>query len=100
MTRASAYLEVNGTRHPLDRNIIVGRGTDADLRINDPGVSRQHVEFRVRQGPVPQIEVHDLGSTNGMLVNGQRMARALADDGTEVRIGSTVIVVRLVEEPA
>jgi hypothetical protein len=100
MTRASAYLEVNGTRHPLDRNLVVGRGTDADLRINDPGVSRRHVEFRVSQGPVPQIEVHDLGSTNGMLVNGQRMVRALADDGTAVQIGNTTMTVRLVEEPA
>src|SRR3954469_25654091 len=45
MTRASAYLEVNGARHPLDADVVVGRGTDADLRINDPGVSRRHVEF-------------------------------------------------------
>jgi hypothetical protein len=35
-----------------------------------------------------------------MLVNGQRMARALADEGTEVRIGNTTMTVRLVEEPA
>jgi hypothetical protein len=100
LTRAAAYLEVNGTRHPLDSDVVVGRGTDADLRINDPGVSRRHVQFRVRSGPVPQIEVHDLGSTNGVLVNGQRMTSALAEDGTEVRVGTTVLTVRIVEEPA
>ena len=100
LTRAAAYLEVNGTRHPLDRNLVVGRGTEADLRINDPGVSRRHVEFRVRPGPIPQIEVHDMGSTNGMLVNGQRMAHARADDGTQVQVGNTTMTVRLVEEPA
>jgi hypothetical protein len=100
MTRATAYVEVNGTRHPLDRDLVVGRGTEADLRINDPGVSRRHVEFRVKQGPIPQIEVLDLGSTNGMLVNGQRLTHVRAEDGTEVRIGNTTMTVRLVEEPA
>ena len=46
--RARVFLEVNGTRHPLDPpGLVVGRGTEADLRINDPGVSRRHVEFRV-----------------------------------------------------
>lgn len=100
LTRAHAVLEVNGSRHPLDATVVVGRGSDADLRINDPGVSRRHVEFRtVGTGPVPRVEIHDLGSTNGMLVNGQRMTSALADDGTEVKIGRTVLTVRLIEEP-
>ena len=54
--------------------LVVGRGTEADLRINDPGVSRRHVEFVVDDagdGGVG-IEVRDLGSTNGMLVDGHR----------------------------
>ncbi|MFT4288768.1 FhaA domain-containing protein [Nocardioides sp.] len=100
LTRAKAVLEVNGTLHPLDADVVVGRGTDADLRINDPGVSRRHVEFRVRHdGAIPTIEVRDLGSTNGILVNGQRMASAIADDGTEVKIGHTTMTVRITEEP-
>ncbi|HEY0891367.1 MAG TPA: DUF3662 and FHA domain-containing protein [Nocardioides sp.] len=99
MTRARAVLEVNGTRHPLDGPLVIGRGSEADLRINDPGVSRRHVEFRVGTGPVPRIEVRDLGSTNGMLVNGQKLGSAVLGDGAEVRIGSTVLTVRIVEEP-
>ncbi|UDY23634.1 FhaA domain-containing protein [Nocardioides sp. Kera G14] len=100
LTRAHAVLEVNGTRHPLDSTIVVGRGSEADLRINDPGVSRRHVEFRVSgTGPIPRIEIHDLGSTNGMLVDGQRMQSSLAKDGTEVKIGRTALVVRVIEEP-
>ena len=101
LTRAHAVLEVNGTRHPLDTSLTVGRGSDADLRINDPGVSRRHIEFRVTAsgGALPRIEVHDLGSTNGMLVNGQKMQSALASDGTEVKIGRTAMTVRLIEEP-
>ena len=94
--RATALLEVNGSRHPISLGgLVVGRGTDADLRINDPGVSRRHIEFRQSD---KQVEVHDLGSTNGMLVNGQRMTSALLDDGTVVRIGSTDLVVRITED--
>ena len=46
--RAAAMIEVNGKRHPLlPPGIVIGRGNDADLRINDPGVSRRHAEIRV-----------------------------------------------------
>ena len=98
--RARAVLEVNGTQHPLlPPGVVVGRGTEADVRINDPGVSRQHVEFRVdASGDRLKIDVRDLGSTNGMLVDGQKMSRSVADDGTEVTVGSTVLRVRLVRE--
>ena len=69
------------------------------MRINDPGVSRQHVEFRVdASGDRLKIDVRDLGSTNGMLVDGQKMSRSVADDGTEVTVGSTVLRVRLVRD--
>ena len=47
--RATLVLEVNGLRHPLEPpGFLIGRGTDADLRINDPGISRLHAEIRVR----------------------------------------------------
>jgi hypothetical protein len=104
ITRARAVLEVNGTRHPLQPpGLVVGRGTDADLRINDPGVSRRHAEFLVsvepetggREGLV--IQVRDLGSTNGMLVDGHRIASTRLHDGSQVRVGSTTMTVRLLE---
>lgn len=104
--RAAAYLEINGTTHPLTPpGATVGRGTDADVRINDPGVSRRHIEFRVvtgraEDGSPLQIAVRDLGSTNGMLVDGQKVAQSPVDDGTVVRIGSTTMTVRLVSEGA
>jgi hypothetical protein len=46
--RAGLVLEVNGTRTRSPAGLVVGRGTEADLRINDPGVSRRHIEFRRR----------------------------------------------------
>lgn len=96
-TRSShATLEVNGTRHPLRApGLVVGRGTEADLRINDPGVSRRHIEFMVNG---EDLEVVDLGSTNGMLVNGAKVGRAGLRDGSEVKIGHTTMTVRVTEE--
>ncbi len=93
---------MNGTRHPLQPpSLVVGRGTDADLRINDPGVSRRHIEFIVTEGPEdtdPLIEVHDMGSTNGMLVEGRKVPRATLRDGSSVRVGNTTLTVRIVED--
>ena len=92
---ARAVLDVNGTRHPLrGPSLVVGRGTEADLRIDDPGVSRRHVEFIVNGD---DLEVVDLGSTNGMLVNGTKVSRAALRDGTEVKIGRTSMTVHLVD---
>jgi Protein of unknown function (DUF3662)/Inner membrane component of T3SS, cytoplasmic domain len=98
--RARAVLEVNGTRHPLQvPGLVVGRGTDADLRINDPGVSRRHIEFVVGgDASGLSIQVNDLGSTNGMLVDGHRITSTGVRDGTQVKIGNTTMTVRIVEE--
>ena len=97
--RARAFIEVNGTRHPLQQpGLVVGRGTDADLRINDPGVSRRHIQFLITPGSPPQVEVHDLGSTNGMLVDGHRITSTRLRDGSQVRIGSTTLVLHLAED--
>ena len=99
--RASVILEVTGMKHPLDPpGIVIGRGTEADLRINDPGVSRRHAEIRLFPGDPssrrPQVSVHDLGSTNGMLVNGHKVAQASLDDGGTVKIGNTTMTIRYV----
>ena len=101
--RARALIEVNGTRHPLTvPGLVFGRGTEADVRINDPGVSRRHVEVVVTPGSggADRIQVRDLGSTNGMLVDGHRITQTAVHDGTQVKIGSTTMTVRVVEEDA
>lgn len=96
--RADVVLEVNGMRHPLEPpGLVIGRGGDADLRINDPGVSRRHAEFRVTRGvDRPSVSVVDLGSTNGLYVNGQRVQQAQLDDGGVVKVGNTSMTVRFV----
>jgi hypothetical protein len=94
-SRDSLVLEVNGTRHPLQPpGLTIGRGTEADLRINDPGISRLHAEIRVGGAPAaPQIDIVDLGSTNGIIVNGQKVRQAVISEGTRIEIGSTRMLV-------
>jgi len=96
----AATIEVNGTRHPLTPpGLVIGRGAEADLRINDPGVSRRHAEFRVTTGKSgPELSVVDLGSTNGTLVDGKRVTEARLREGTVVRVGTTDVTVRLAGE--
>ena len=100
--RASVILEVNGMKHPLDPpGIVIGRGTEADLRINDPGVSRRHAEIRLYPGDpggggTPHVSVVDLGSTNGILVNGHQVSQATLDDGAQIKIGNTTMSIRFV----
>jgi hypothetical protein len=93
---SGVYVEVNGTRHALTPpGLVVGRGSDADLRINDPGVSRRHAELRVRgSGAGREVTVVDLGSTNGLQVDGRRATQAELRDGSRVRIGNTELLVR------
>ena len=91
--RARALLEVNGTQHPLDPpGLVVGRGTEADLRINDPGVSRRHLELEVS---IDGVDAVDLGSTNGILVDGSKVTRARLRDGSTIKIGHTEMTVRI-----
>jgi Protein of unknown function (DUF3662)/FHA domain len=70
---------------------MLGRGTDCDLRLVDPGVSRHHAELRVEDGEVVLV---DLGSTNGTFVNGQPVRRVVLTDGTRVTLGRTTLVFR------
>ncbi len=93
--RAPLVLEVNGVRHPLlPPGFTIGRGSEADLRINDPGISRQHARIVVSDadGGVA-VRIEDLGSTNGVIVNGQRVTNMTLDDGSRIEIGSTRMLV-------
>ncbi len=100
LNRVPLFLEVNGSRHPVSTpGVVVGRGTACGLRIDDPGVSRRHTEFRVSpsaDGSV--VTVTDLGSTNGTTVNGQRVEHAVLGEGAVVQLGATRIIVRLSDQ--
>ena len=91
------WIEINGTRHQVaGTSLVLGRSTEADVRVDDPGVSRRHCEIRVPGGS-GSATVQDLGSTNGIVVDGQHTPRATLRDGSRIVVGSTTIIYRQAE---
>lgn len=89
--RVNAVLvRADGRREPLRaRGATIGRSRECEVVVDDPGVSRRHAEIRL--GPEGWT-VKDLGSTNGLSVNGAALAslRVLAN-GDEIELGSTAL---------
>ena len=67
---------------------VIGRGTEADVRLTDQAVSRKHAEVRIANGATL---LSDLQSTNGTTVNGARVSTVALADGDQVRMGETVL---------
>ena len=84
-------LEVGRTAYPLVRAVTrIGRGADVDIRIDDPGASRNHAEI-IMGAP---LILRDLNSTNGTTVDGQRVTELELHEGTAIKIGSTTLIFR------
>lgn len=72
--------------HPLTRAVTrLGRGTDVDIRIDDPGVSRHHAEILLGR----EVVLRDLNSTNGTYVDGVQVGEVVLRDDAVVQIGGT-----------
>ena len=88
----NARLVINDTGFPLTASVVtIGRGSDAGIRIDDPGISRHHAEIRYSASG---FSIIDLASTNGTLVAGERIGERALADGDEIRMGSTLMVFR------
>lgn len=85
------FLEIEGRMHPVDRlPFVLGRGSDADLRLDDKGVSRRHLQLSMQGGAVV---ASDMGSTNGTLINGVPLrAPVVLANGSLLRMGNTRII--------
>ncbi|MET0951794.1 MAG: DUF3662 and FHA domain-containing protein [Aeromicrobium sp.] len=96
---SNVVLEVNGMKHPLTApGVVIGRGNEADLKIDDPGISRRHAQIKINQsGAETTVTIVDLDSTNGVVLNGHRVTTAAVGNGSEIRLGNTVIVIRTTE---
>lgn len=77
-----------GTRYPLtDTPMVLGRGNDCDIRINDHSVSRRHA--RIQPGADGYYAV-DLQSTNGTFVNDVPASICKLKDGDYLRVGNCI----------
>jgi hypothetical protein len=65
----------------------IGRSRDADCVLRDPNVSRHHAELR--RSPQGEWSIADLGSTNGVKVNGRRVGSTRLAAGDQVTLGTT-----------
>ncbi len=85
--REIVSVTIDGQPHTLDkRSVVLGRSRDCDIRLEDPNVSRHHAEIR-QEGAT--YWVVDLGSTNGIEVNGRRVKRAKLENADRLTLGST-----------
>lgn len=69
----------------------IGRAVRADFIVDAPLVSRCHCRLEISPGG--QLQVEDLGSTNGTFVNDRRVDRAALAAGDTLRVGRATLVV-------
>lgn len=83
-------IDVDGRRYHLTgQQMVVGRGTEADIVVDDTGISREHCKFEVTQyGTI----LADLDSTNGTYVEDQKIKEVTLLDGNAITIGRTTIM--------
>jgi DNA-binding CsgD family transcriptional regulator/predicted regulator of Ras-like GTPase activity (Roadblock/LC7/MglB family) len=78
-----------GTMHRLrDDATVIGRGDDADITLVDEGVSRKHAKLLRSAGGL--LNVVDLGSTNGVFVNGEQVEISVVQLGDMLELGPDV----------
>jgi hypothetical protein len=90
------WREVDDQTYPLVGPVtVVGRGDEADVVLDDPGISRRHAEIRVTtDGPHLVATLTDLGSTNGTYVDGDLARSTPLTDGAAITMGRTRAVYR------
>lgn len=91
-------LDINGKRYPITSSrTVIGRGSDADITVDDTGISRKHVEV-LWDGT--RAQVNDLGSTNGSKLDGNPVSKAPLSPDSVIDIGRTRIVFRVLAQSA
>lgn len=87
----------SGRRIPLERDVVVGRGTLPDVALSHPTVSRRHAAVRITDGD--RCSITDLGSDNGTYVNQHQIREPTSlRNGDRVRIGAIELRYEIEEE--
>ena len=83
----------DGRGYPLSiGSTVIGRGDQANLRLPDVGISRRHARLDFDGA---QVVLTDLGSTNGTMVNGQRVSAVALNPGDMIQLGTTTLTFRV-----
>jgi diguanylate cyclase (GGDEF)-like protein len=87
---------------PLEREeVILGRALEADVRVNDTQVSRQHARIITVGDAAKQSTeyiLNDLDSRNGTFLNGRRVRRETLENGDKIMVGETILRFDLLDE--
>jgi hypothetical protein len=89
ITQTKIYiLDINGLKKDLQPGTYtLGRGTEVDIQIHDPGISRKHLSITVDE----KVVVTDLNSTNGTFLGNERVQEIIVEDTISFRVGVTEI---------
>ena len=89
ITQTKTYiLDINGLKKDLTPGTYtLGRGTEVDIQIHDPGISRKHLSITVDE----KVIVTDLNSTNGTFLGTERVQELIVEDTITFRVGVTEI---------
>ena len=89
ITQTKIYiLDINGLKKDLQPGTYtLGRGTEVDIQIHDPGISRKHLSITVDE----KVVVTDLNSTNGTFLGSDRVQEIIVEDTISFRVGVTEI---------
>ena len=80
---------VSGKQELSGGQLTIGRASSCDLVLPDPLISREHARI---DADGSQLAIHDLGSRNGTLVNGERISSADLHPGDEINLGGTTLL--------
>jgi len=69
--------------------VIIGRSSDAKIRLDDDGISRKHARVFMDKG---ELWIEDLKSANGTIINGDRIDVRKLHDGDKIQVGATTIL--------
>lgn len=77
-------------------NVVIGRGADADLTIDDDKISRKHciIEAFARD----LVFISDLASTNGTSINGMQVRSTKLKDGDKIGVGNSTMILHVEDE--
>ncbi len=77
-------------RHPITRTIWrIGRGKDNELMLDDSSISRRHAE--IHRNVHGSFDIIDMNSMNGVYINGEKIGKAMLQEGDEIEIGDILL---------